>query len=75
MDDRPSCQRCNTRDTRFYRHVFEGGYHIGLYCLTCRTHAQTARTWYSRNAFSEAELKALPTLEKLKQDPRQGNLF
>jgi hypothetical protein len=77
MQDTPRCQRCDRSNTTYYRHLFEGGYHVGVYCLNCRTQAQTGRAWYSKAAFSGDELGAMPTLTQLEHqtDPRQEKLF
>lgn len=75
MPNRPSCNRCGGEHTVYYKHPFEGGMHIGLWCWTCKTHAQTGRTWYQRNWFSEAELAAMLKQSELERDPRQGHLF
>jgi hypothetical protein len=77
MPTAPDCQRCNRSHTRYYRHAFDGGFHVGVYCLSCRTHAQTGRAWYAKTAFTSDELKALPDLAWFEHeaDPRQVKLF
>jgi len=77
MPDVPDCQRCQRADTRYYRHTFEGGFHVGVYCLSCRTHAQTGRAWYAKGAFTPDEINGLPDLARIEgsADPRQVRLF
>jgi hypothetical protein len=57
--------------------VFEGGFHIGAYCLICRANARPGNLWYSRNAFSVEEINAMPDIARLEHepDPRQAKLF
>jgi len=77
MQNTPDCTRCGGSRTQYYRHTFSGGFHIGVYCLECRTNAQSGRPWYSRNAFSAEEIDAMPDLVRLEYeaDPRQAKLF
>jgi hypothetical protein len=76
MQNTPNCARCSGNRTVYYRHPFEGGYHIGVYCRTCKTHAETGRTWYHRNWFDDVEIALMPKLSELIEvDPRQGKLF
>jgi len=77
MPDAPDCRRCNRADTRYYRHTFDGGFHVGLWCLSCHAHAQTGRAWYAKGDFTAEELKALPDLARVEgtADPRQTRLF
>ena len=75
MPGRPSCSRCGGAKTVYYKHSFPGGYHVGLYCWTCRTHAETGRMWYPREWFDEKALEGMPKHADFEVDPRQGTLF
>ncbi len=73
----PTCNRCGGCHTRYFRHVYPGGFHIGAWCMTCNEKARTERTWYARSHFSDDELAAMPTRDELELvgDSRQRELF
>jgi len=75
MPARPSCNRCGGARTVYYKHTFPGGYHVGLHCWTCKTHAESGRAWYPREWFKQEELDGMPKQAELASDPRQGDLF
>lgn len=75
--DEPVCRRCSGSHTRFFRHLYPGGFHIGAWCMSCDMKAQTDRTWYARSAFSDDEVAAMPTRDEFERtsDSRQRELF
>ncbi len=73
----PRCQRCASDDTIHYRHSFEGGFHVGVWCPRCCAPAMTGRSWYAHAAFKPEDISAMPDVAQLTAAPdaRQGNLF